>query len=576
MKEQKNISEQLKEKYWKVPEVTDLRDMIFHSAKTFGRKAAFEIRNNDGKIESVSYIQLKEDVASFGTKLINLGLTGKAIGVIGKNSYTWIVSYLASSIVGIVVPIDKELHSDDIINFLNISESEAIIGDTKFLNQILENKQKLTNPSLLLIDMNSSSSNFHSFNSIMASGKKLLESGDKQFFDLQINPNALHILLFTSGTTGNAKGVCLSHKNIISNIMAIASIVKVDTSTKVLSILPIHHTYECTIGNMLVLYGGGTVTYCDGLKYISKNIGEYKPNFVLCVPLLLENIHKKIMKVLSKSLPKKYQIPGTNILDNLPFFIKPIVKHKVRQSLGGKLHTFIVGAAAINPDIVADFFKLGIRVLQGYGLTECSPLVAGNNDFFQKYDSAGLPIPFMEYKIDEPNDEGIGQIIVKGDSVMLGYYNNEEETKHVLKDGWFYTGDLGKVDENGYLYITGRCKSVIVTKNGKNIYPEELEYYLNDNPLISEAMVIGVYDEKEKDTIVNASIYPNLEEIKEYLHTDTPDKAQIQKIINTIVQDVNKKFPNYKHIKAINLRDTEFEKTTTQKIKRFGDNLNIR
>lgn len=393
---------------------------------------------------------------------------------------------------------------------------------------------------------------------------------------MPIDPNALHILLFTSGTTGNAKGVCLSHKNIVSNVRAIASIVKVDTSTKVLSILPIHHTYECTIGNMLLLYGGGTITYCDGLKYISKNINEYKPNFVLCVPLLLENVHKKIMKVLAKSLPKKYQKPGTNILDNLPFFMKPIVKHKIKKSLGGKLHTFIVGAAAVNPEIVSDFFKFGIRVLQGYGLTECSPLVAGNNDFFQKYESAGLPIPFMEYKIDEPNEEGIGQIIVKGDSVMLGYYKNEEETKRVLKDGWFYTGDLGKIDKDGYLYITGRCKSVIVTKNGKNIYPEELEYYLNDHPLIAEAMVIGVYDEKEKDTIVNASIFPNIEEIKEHLHTEEPTKEQIQKLMNTIVQDINKKFPNYKHMKAVNIRDTEFEKTTTQKIKRFGDNLNIR
>lgn len=577
MKEQKTLSEQLKEKLWKVPEVTDLRDMIFQSAERFGNKAAFELRGQDNKLYSISYNELKQDVIALGTGLISLGLTGKPIGVIGKNSYSWVVSYLAASIIGIVVPIDKELHTDDVINFLNVSESSAIIGDVKLLDPIWTNKMKLANPDLIFVDINNKSDKFHSFDSIKLAGTQLVEDGNSDFSTLPIDPNALHILLFTSGTTGNAKGVCLSHKNITSNVRAIASIVKVDTSTKVLSILPIHHTYECTIGNMLLLYGGGTITYCDGLKYISKNINEYKPNFVLCVPLLLENVHKKITKVLAKSLPKKYQKPGTNVIDNLPFFMKPIVKHKIKQSLGGKLHTFIVGAAAVNPEIVSDFFKFGIRVLQGYGLTECSPLVAGNNDFFQKYEAAGLPIPFMEYKIEEPNEEGIGQIIVKGDSVMLGYYKNEEETKRVLKDGWFYTGDLGKIDEDGYLYITGRCKSVIVTKNGKNIYPEELEYYLNDNPLIEEAMVFGVYNEKEQDTIVNASIFPNIEEIKEYLHIeDTPDKQQIQKLINGIVQEINKKFPNYKHIKAINIRDTEFEKTTTKKIKRFGDNLSVK
>lgn len=575
MKTEKNISEQLQEKLWKVHNVTDLRDMVFKSSDMFADKPAFEIRNKDGKIEKISYNQLKQDVVSLGTGLIGLGLTGKAIGIIGKNSYSWVVSYLAASIIGIVVPIDKELHADDVINFLNISESVAIIGDTKLLNPIYENKASLVNTNLHFIDMNNKSSKYMSFNDVKNNGLTLVQDGNQSFSNLEINPDELHILLFTSGTTGKAKGVCLSHKNIVSNVMSIASIVKVDTTTKVLSILPIHHTYECTIGNMLLLYGGGTITYCDGLKYISKNINEYKPNFILCVPLLLENVHKKIVKTLSKSLPKKYTKSGSNIIDNLPFFMKPIVKHKIKKSLGGNLHTFIVGAAAVNPEVVSDFFKFGIRVLQGYGLTECSPLVAGNNDFFQKYDAAGLPIPFMEYKIDEPNEEGIGQIIVKGNSVMLGYYKDQEETNRVIKDGWFYTGDLGRIDENGYLYITGRCKSVIVTKNGKNIYPEELEYYLNDNPLIEEAMVIGVYNEKENDTIVNASIFPNLEEIKEHLGNNNPSKEDIQNLMNSIVQEINKKFPNYKHIKGIKIRDTEFEKTTTKKIKRFGNNLNM-
>lgn len=568
------IADELKTKYMQVPNVSDLKEMIYASAARYGKKAAFEVKDSTGKIVKIGYDKLKQDVISLGTSLLNLGLKGKAIGVVGKNSYSWVVSYLASCIIGIVVPIDKELHTDDVINFLNISEAKCLIGDTKFLNPVFEVKASLKEPNFTFVDIQGKNSNYLSFATLLEDGKNSFDNGNLEFDKIQVDPDELHILLFTSGTTGKAKGVCLCHKNIVSNVMSIASIVKVDTKTRVLSILPIHHTYECTIGNMLVLYGGGTVTFCDGLKYINKNINEFKPNFILCVPLLLEKVHSKINKVMANSLPKFYK-EGTNIIDNLPFFLKPIVKYKIKKSLGGNLGTFIVGAAAVNPVIVEDFVKYGIRVLQGYGLTECSPLVAGNNDFFYKADSAGLPIPNVEYKIDEPNEEGIGQIIVKGPNVMLGYYKNEAETNKVLKDGWFYTGDLGKIDENGYLYITGRCKSVIVTKNGKNIYPEELEYYLNDNPLISEAVVVGVNHEGDDETYVNAIIYPNKEAICEYLGKEDVSSEDIQKLMNHIVQDVNKKFPNYKHIKGIKIRDTEFEKTTTQKIKRFGDNLKI-
>ena len=547
------ICEQMKDKYWKVPTVTDLRDMIFNSANTYGDKAAFELKDNNGNHYFVSYNELKRDVVALGTGLINMGLAGKAIGIIGKNSYSWIISYIASAIIGIAVPLDKELHSEDILNFLSISESKAIIGDNKYLEPLSEKKD------LIFIDINNSG--YTTLNSVKETGAKKVENGDTSFTDLPLDPNELHILLFTSGTTGNAKGVCLSHKNIVSNAMSIASIVKVDTSTKVLSILPIHHTYECTIGNILLLYGGGMISYCDGLKYINKNINEYKPNFILCVPLLLENVHKKIIKNLEESIPKIFQKNGKNIIDCIPFFLKPIVKRKVKKSLGGNFYTFIVGAAAVNPVVV--------------GLTECSPLVAGNNDFFHNYAAAGLPIPFMEFKIDNPNEEGIGQVITKGDSVMLGYYKDPEETNRVLKDGWFYTGDLGRVDNDGFLYITGRCKSVIVTKNGKNIYPEELEYYLNDNELIEEAMVIGVYDEKQQDSIITASIFPKYDEIKKQLGNENPSSEEIQSLMNSIVQEINKKFPNYKHIKNIIIRDTEFEKTTTKKIKRFGKNIEI-
>jgi len=253
--------------------------------------------------------------------------------------------------------------------------------------------------------------------------------------------------------------------------------------------------------------------------------------------------------------------------------MKPIVKSKVKNSLGGRIRVFIVGAAAMNPAIIDDFEALGLRTLQGYGLTECSPLVAGNTDYFSKSDSCGLPIPNVEYKIDNPNEEGVGEIIVKGPNVMLGYYNNPEETNKVLVDGWFHTGDLGKIDSDGYLYITGRCKSVIVTKNGKNIYPEEVEYYLNDHPLISESLVTGIQKANDDETYVNAQIFPNIEAMKESLKGSVPTKEEIFKMVSDVVQSVNSKLPNYKHIKSFIIRDEEFEKTTTKKIKRFGKNM---
>ena len=396
--------------------------------------------------------------------------------------------------------------------------------------------------------------------------------GNKDFENITINPNEMKILLFTSGTTGSSKAVMLSHKNICSNIISVASIVKVDNTTSVLSILPLHHTYECTLGFLLVLYGGGNISHCEGLRHITQNIQEYKPTFILCVPLLLENIYKKIMKTLKTSLPKKYTEDESKIIEKLPFYLKGIVKRKVKKSLGGKIKTFIVGAAAIKPDIVEGFFSLGIKVLQGYGLTECSPLVAGNNDFYYKATSCGMPIPNVEYKIDKPNEEGIGEIIVKGPNVMLGYYKNEDETAKVLKDGWFHTGDLGYMDDEKFLYIAGRSKNMILTKNGENIYPEEIENILNDNDLIEESLVIGTSNGRD-DVQVKAKIFPNIEAIKEYLGNKIPTKEDISKVLSDVVKKANEKLPNFKHIKSFKIMDKDFERTTTNKVKRFGKNI---
>ena len=569
MKNKLNIAEQLKQKYHKCEEVRDFKEMIERSAQIYKTRTAFKLKNKDGEIYSKTYEEVKNDIYALGTELIENGLTNKRIAVIGKNSYKWAISYLASSIVGVVVPIDKELHSDDVINFMNVAECECVLGDGKNLKTITENIEKLNNKKTIFVDFEKS------FEHYLEAGRTLLEKGNTKFGEIKINPDEMKILLFTSGTTGNAKGVCLSQRNICSNILSIYGIVKVKRSDLFFSILPLHHTYECTIGFLLPLYSGASICYCDGLRYISKNMLEYHPSVILCVPLLLESMYKKIMKILKKTLPEKYTKDVKNPIDKLPFILRKIVSRKVKNTLGGRLRVFIVGAAAVNPEIANTFDKLKLNSLQGYGLTECAPLVAGNTDFFKRNDSAGLPIPTVEYKIDNPNQEGVGEIIVKGPNVMLGYYNMPEETEKVLKDGWFHTGDLGKIDENGFLYITGRCKSVIVTKNGKNIYPEEIESYLNESPLISESLVIGTHKENDDETYVNAQIFPNKEAITEYLKGTVPTKEEIKKVISDVIANVNSKIPNYKHIKDFAIRDSEFEKTTTQKVKRYGNNMKI-
>lgn len=573
-----SIAEKLRKKYHKCEEVTNFKDMLDRSASIFKTRTAFKLKDENGKIYNKTYEELKQDVTALGTSLIEKGLLNKRIAVIGKNSYKWAISYLAASIVGIVVPIDKELHSDDVINFMNASNSECVLGDDKNLKAIVQNFEKLENKNTIFINFDDKKQDekFLSFTLEMKAGEALVQSGNMKFEKIKIDPDELRILLFTSGTTGNAKGVCLSQRNICSNILSTYGIVKVKRSDLFFSVLPMHHTYECTLGFLLPLYSGASICYCEGLRYISSNMMEYHPSVILCVPLLLEKMYQKIIKSMQKSLPEKYTKnlkENENIVDKLPFYLKGIVKSKVRNTLGGRLRVFIVGAAAVNPEIADMFDKLGLNSLQGYGLTECAPLVAGNTDFFKRNDSAGLPIPNVEYKIENPNEEGVGEIIVKGPNVMLGYYNMPEETEKVLKDGWFHTGDLGKIDENGFLYITGRCKSVIVTKNGKNIYPEEIEAYLNDNPLISESLVLGVQKENDDETYVNAQIFPNMEAITEFLKGTVPTKEEIKKIMSDVVSNVNSKIPNYKHIKHFIVRDKEFEKTTTQKIKRYGDNM---
>ncbi len=567
-----SLVDYMKKHYFKRNDFATLQEMLYFVEKNFGDRTAFVLKDNSGYLYNVSYFNFVKDVEAIGISLINNGFQNKKIAIVGKNSYKWAITYLAACIVGVVVPIDKELHSQEIINFLNLSEASVILGDDKNLSELYENKSKINNNlTFINFDLKTNNDIFLGFDSFRNSGLYNLENDLNPFSKIKINPDDMHFLLFTSGTTGNSKGVCLSHRNICSNIFSVGSIVKVDTSTSILSILPIHHTYECTLGFLLVISSGGRIAFCEGLRHISKNLQEYKPNIILSVPLLLENVHKKIMDSLKASLPQKYFNKNKHIMDAVPFFMKPIIKGKIKKSLGGNLKKIIVGAAATDAEILKSLSKFGILVLSGYGLTECSPLVAGNNDFFHNFYSVGLPIPNVEFKINNPDTEGVGEILVKGPNVMLGYYKNEKATNDCFVNGYFKTGDLGKVDDDGYLYITGRCKSVIITKNGKNVYPEELEELLNKNDAITESLVVGDYDKKNNDTIVKAHILPNLDFIKQKIKA--PTKEDISNFVSNAIKAVNSKLPNFKHIKNFTIRNKEFEKTTTQKVKRFGNNI---
>lgn len=412
-----------------------------------------------------------------------------------------------------------------------------------------------------------------SFSGLLEKGRELLSKGDTSFLNAPINSEAPNILLFTSGTTDLAKAVMLSHKNICANLMAMCSMLYIGEKDTFLSVLPIHHTYECTCGFLCQVYRGSAIAYCEGLRHIPKNLKESGTTVMLGVPLIFEAIYKRIWDQASKNpetLKKlKLGIKISNLLKKFGIDVTRKLFKPIHDSLGGNVRLFISGAAGIDPIVAKGFRELGINIVQGYGLTECAPIVGLNRDVDFKDSAAGLPLPGLEVKIDNPNSEGIGEIVVKGPSVMLGYYENPEATNAVLKNGWFHTGDLGRMDDEKFIYITGRKKNVIVTKNGKNIYPEEIETLLNRSPYIKECMVVGKHDEESGETVVSAAIVADTEKLQE----DFPDAElslkKIREILSNEIKGVNKSLVTYKYIKDFTLRETEFAKTTTKKIKRY-------
>ncbi|MDR1573477.1 MAG: AMP-binding protein [Clostridiales Family XIII bacterium] len=555
-------------------EIGDVKEIIDSSAALFTDRDAFLVKDSPGSAyRPISYRQMKSDVDSLGTALFARSLSGNKIALIGENRYEWAISYFAvTNGLGVVVPFDRELCAEELAAFMRRADVRAIIYSSKLENLVMEADRLFRLDFLISMDAQEHVGRRLSFSKLLAHGEQLLRADHRAYVDAAVDPNALCTILFTSGTTGLPKGVMLSHKNIAANVRNMSKYVDVSNGYTGLSVLPMHHAYEMTCHVMTAIYQGCRIAICEGLKYIVKNMAESKASVMLGVPLIFENMHKKVWRnaeskgkagKLRRAIAFSKLVKGQNTK-----VIRRLFKD-VHQALGGNILLFISGGAPIDPTVVEDFNAMGLPMIQGYGMTESAPIIAVNKDRYSKPASVGLPMPGTEVRITDADENGIGEIICRSDSVMLGYYDDPEETARVLVDGWLRTGDFGYFDSDGFLYVTGRKKNIIVTKNGKNISPEELEYLLYKIPYIEEVMVWGADDERSGDVVICADVFPNFEYAKS-VHGGQPDKEALKRILKKEIDDVNEKLPGYKRIKRFALRDSEFEKTTVKKIKRHA------
>lgn len=555
-------------------EITDLKDMLNKTKKLYGEKPAYKIKIENGKYEIFTHNEIREMIDALGTSLINLGLKGKRIAVIGENRYEWEIAYL--SIVcgtGIVVPLDKSLPENELKELIERSEIEAIFYSKKYEESIKKirysHKNKLKH--LIAMDLNSHSEGIYSQKELIETGKKLIDKGNREFINAEINAEEMSIMLFTSGTTSKSKVVALSHKNICSNLMDIGSIIDVTSEDVLLSILPIHHVFECTVGFLFSLYKGAQTVFCDGLRHVVENLKEYNVTVMACVPAIYERIFMNIRKQIERQGKLEEILENEEKYKNASMEQRKEVFKEIHNMIGGKVKLFISGAAALDPKIEEKYRLLGINIVQGYGLTETSPVVAIGTNKYYKTGSIGKTVPSVEAKIVNANDEGIGELIVRGPSIMLGYFNNKKATNEAIKDEWFYTGDLARIDEEGYIYICGRKKSVIVLKNGKNIFPEEMENLVNKIEGVEESFVFGKKQSEDKNDIkINVKIVFNREIIKDVYKVEADE--EIHDVLASKIKEINKTMPKYKAIKGIILTEEPLIKTTTNKIKR-QDNL---
>lgn len=553
-------------------EFKDVKEIIYNSAKVYGDNIAFVIKKENKERVEINYKEFLDDINSVGTAFYSIGLKNKRVAIIGKNRYEWVLAHLANLLGGIVsVPLDKDLQMEELENSLIRSKADALVFDKKmlpFIEEIKKNNKTVIKEFIAMDDLEG----YISIGKLLEKGKKLIAGGNKEFIDNKIDENALSILLFTSGTTSNSKAVMLSQRNIAANIYSMQLVEDIRSTDTNIAFLPFHHVFGST-GLIMMLVSGVRNAFPDGLRYIKQNMQEYEASIFIGVPLLQEAIYKAVLKEIDKQGKTKLVKIAIAISNFLLFFhidIRRKLFKDIINNLGGKLRLIILGGAAADPKVIKGFKNFGIDSVQGYGLSETSPVIASESYFYVKPGTVGYPMKNVDIEIYNPDENGIGEIIARGPNIMLGYYEMPELTKEVIVDGWFHTGDLGYFDKEGFLHITGRNKDMIVLKNGKKVFPEELEALINRIDLISECMVFGLEDENDKNDItISIKIVYDEDVIKEKYSDKTEE--ELRKIAWEKIKEVNSGFPKYKHIQKLMTSHTELIKTSTKKIKRFEE-----
>ncbi len=572
------MKKKLNSEIYEIDEIKNFRELVNRSAEKYANNVAYKFKENLGKpnqkIIEKTYKEVRNEVEALGTMLLNMGLENKKIALIGNNRYEWCESYFAITTSNmVVVPLDKALPSQEIKSLIERSKADAVIFENKY-NEVFEELKEEGNTTLkyyINMDLKNDENEILSFRSLINKGKELLENGDKKYSKVKIDNEKMSILIFTSGTTNMSKGVMLSQKNITSNIMAMAKMSKMYPDDVLLSFLPLHHTFECTITFLYGYYSGATVAFCDGLKYIAKNLQEYKISVFVAVPLVLETIYKKIQKGIKDQGKEKLVNTMSKIANFLLIFhidIRRKVFKSVLDQLGGNLRIAYFGAAAMDKNVIKGYNNFGIDSVQGYGLTETSPLLAAETDKEHCPGSVGMAPYNVELKLDDVDEKGIGEIVAKGPNIMLGYYENPEATKEIMKGGWFHTGDLGYYNEDGYLFITGRKKEVIVLKNGENVFPSEIEFLVNKLPYVVESIVFPRENSKGEIALGVKIVYDETQ-IKEKFGEKTAKEYKV--LVWEDIKEINQNLSQFKKLKELILTTEGLEKTTTQKVKRFKE-----
>jgi long-chain acyl-CoA synthetase len=553
--------------------VSDVRDMFLRSTQMYADRVALQHKEN-GRWISLAYRELRASVeqAACGFAAAGLQPVQGKLAIVGENRPEWAISYLAAACTGIVcVPIDKDLLESEVYHILYLSGAQALVGDARHIEMVREIGEKLPDLTVLVnMDATEPEGGALGFEQLKAMGKARIESGHSDFTERSVTPNHLLSILFTSGTMGNSKGVMLSHGNVASNIMDAVKWVDLRTDDRFLSVLPMHHSYECTHGFLLALYRGALVSYAESLRRIPENLAETKATAMLGVPALWHAIYKRIEAALVEkgmwkvNAAKKVAAASEKVLGKN---VRRALFGKVHDALGGSLRTLISGGAAIDPRVAKGFRELGYCFLQGYGLTESAPILAVNRDFAFKDDAAGLPLESVDIRIAAD-----GEILARGPNIMKGYYNNPEATREALRDGWLHTGDLGYIDADGFVHIQGRKKSVIVTPGGKKIYPEEVESEILKSPFILECLVSGgAVSGLDDEVEIQAIVVPNTEYFvsRGYETGGALDNTQVEEILQKEVKRCCRNLAPFKRVNKLVVRYEEFEKTTTKKVKRF-------